>query len=124
MTNAFLCERCRRDSCVCEKPRRIVNPLSRDELESMDTADLLRLKVLVTQIVADREATDGVDIRLTKPNPGSANYITLVKLVREAMGVGLREAKDMVDCGTLIRVAYPELAERILKLLDVILEES
>lgn len=115
MTNAFLCERCGRDSCVCEKSRRVVKPLSRDELESMDTADLLRLKELVTQIVADREARDGVDIRLRKPAP--EHYLTLVKMVREAMGVGLREAKDMVDCGTLIRVAHPELAERLQKLL-------
>jgi hypothetical protein len=66
MTNAFLCERCGRDSCVCEeKPRSL---LSRPELESMDTADLLRLKMLVTQIVADREARDGVDIRLPSTN--------------------------------------------------------
>lgn len=122
MTHAFLCERCGRDVCICEKSPKQMNPLSRAELESMNTAELLRLKMLVTQIVADREATDGVDIRLRKPSP--EHYLTLVKLVREAMGVGLREAKDMVDCGTLIRVAYPELAGRILKLLDVVLEES
>jgi hypothetical protein len=40
------------------------------------------------------------------------------------MGVGLREAKDMVDCGTLIRVASPVHAREILKLLDGVLEES
>lgn len=93
-----------------------MNHLSREDLESLSTAELLRLKMLVTQIVADREAREGTDIRLIKP--AGDKYITLVKLVREAMGVGLREAKDMVDCGTTIRVAYSEVAAEIKKILD------
>lgn len=90
--------------------------MSRAELEKLDTAELLRMKILITQIVADREANvDGEEITLHKPTP--ANIIPLVIQIREALGVGLREAKDMVFCGTTIRVASFDHAKRIKELL-------
>ncbi len=86
-------------------------------VESMSTGDLLHLKITISQIIADREASLGEAIVLRKPEPGSGDYIRLVKLVREATGMGLREAKDMVDCGTTIRVSYSEVAAEIKKIL-------
>lgn len=88
---------------------------SQEELEDVPTAELLHLKMLISQILADRESCGGGEaITLCKP---AHDYVQLVRLVREATGVGLREAKDMVDCGTTVRIADPERAADIKKIL-------
>lgn len=73
--------------------------MNRIQLEEFSTEELVSIKRLVDCILKDREGDQpGVKLIL----PAGCDRITLIKMVREASGFGLREAKDAVDAQAVI----------------------
>ena len=67
-----------------------------DELTVLELNDLVKAceeKYGVSAAAAEEEKTE-FDVELTEVGP---NKVKVIKVVREATGLGLKEAKDMVD---------------------------
>ena len=88
--------------------------ITRKDLEGMATQDLTHLRYLIDLVLKDRAAAGGGFLVKLSTAPGVSSHIRLIRAVREALGIGLREANDLVTSRAEVQVPDEDARDRLL----------